>query len=949
MDAGLRVRSLNMAGDPDTFIRQNGAEAYRAELEDSKPLVEWLGEYARAASGLDKPEVYPGENGYKHVDALKMVMGHLEQVPEDQREQISAELRRHLGVKVEDVAEVKKTHSEHISAWDLTFAPDKSYSVTALVGGDAGIVADHKAAVRIAMDAGEEYAMARMGGDNPAATTSNWVSALFLHDTARPVENASPNPHLHTHGVVFNMTQASDKIRSMTAREIYRVQSFETAVYQSEMAHRAMSRGYELEHGKNFSTRIQGYSAEYLLAMSARSESINKEKAEKGLVGAEADERVNKRLREAKQSWIPEELKAEHRRQATEMGQDPAAVVAAAKERRAIMLSDQQRAKVADEAIAYAKDRLQANQAVNDRFEILRDSLRYGLGRIRLPDVKEALDRQIAKGEFVEVQHYRQGAPGARYTTPAMRELETETIQMVLAGQGKTKPIAPDLTRDEFRDRYKYFMVDGKRKEMNNKQLWMGYNVLTSPNQYMIVLGAAGVGKSKAMTPIAELADHQHSLREIFFQHGRAGYEPHGLASTSKAAENLRDLGIKSETLQAHNYRGVDPKAQKRLYILDEGSLVGAQDFRKFVGTVRPIDRVVIAGDLRQHQSVQAGRIVEELEQAGVATFRLEQIVRQKETPELLRVMENLRVGKHLEALGDMKEQGRIHEIPDRNARLQYMAMWYLRDPDNTFMVAPDNRTIGDLNAAARVELRKAGKLGPDVYEGRILTGVRDVREADRKRAIFYEPGNVIRWGKGVGALGVQSGEYTPVVRVDAAANHVTIQVGSREVTYNPRNAYGVEIYETRERQFAVGERIQITRPWRVSKDVRIANRSMGTIREIDQNGNASLEMSDGRIVKWNAKDMRHINYSYAMTSYSLQYATAKRALLHLDVGDSRIRTLMDKSLVYVGLSRGSHDMQVFTDDEKVLLSPTSPVLRESLKPKALSKNEIVAIGMNAA
>jgi ATP-dependent exoDNAse (exonuclease V) alpha subunit len=98
---------------------------------------------------------------------------------------------------------------------------------------------------------------------------------------------------------------------------------------------------------------------------------------------------------------------------------------------------------------------------------------------------------------------------------------------------------------------------------------------------------------------------------------------------------------------------------------------------------------------------------------------------------------------------------------------------------------------------------------------------------------------------------------------------------------------------------------------------------------------------------------MPHIEYAYAMTSYSLQSKTSERTLLQLDTGDSRIRTLLDKSLLYLGASRGSHELLIFTDEKECLLGDHSPVNSVSIKPKALSREEIeqheITLGMRVA
>ena len=60
-----------------------------------------------------------------------------------------------------------------------------------------------------------------------------------------------------------------------------------------------------------------------------------------------------------------------------------------------------------------------------------------------------------------------------------------------------------------------------------------------------------------------------------------------------------------------------------------------------------------------------------------------------------------------------------------------------------------------------------------------------------------------------------------------------------------------MEIYEAERRAFSVGERIQVTRPRKASKGVKIANRAQATITALDAKGNGVLEFEDGRRVKW--------------------------------------------------------------------------------------------------
>ena len=71
-----------------------------------------------------------------------------------------------------------------------------------------------------------------------------FVAARFDHIAARPASGVQdgygPDPHLHTHVVIANMTRRPDgQWRGLDPIEIYRAQSFATAVYRSEPAREA--------------------------------------------------------------------------------------------------------------------------------------------------------------------------------------------------------------------------------------------------------------------------------------------------------------------------------------------------------------------------------------------------------------------------------------------------------------------------------------------------------------------------------------------------------------------------------------------------------------------------------------------------------------------------------------------------------------------------------------
>jgi hypothetical protein len=110
------------------------------------------------------------------------------------------------------------------------------------------------------------------------------------------------------------------------------------------------------------------------------------------------------------------------------------------------------------------------------------------------------------------------------------------------------------------------------------------------------------------------------------------------------------------------------------------------------------------------------------------------------------------------------------------------------------------------------------------------------VKHADRKNvgrlcwALQYESGDVIRYSRGSKVLGIEPGEYARVKDVNIKGNRITVERenGVRK-NYDPSRLCGVTVYQEVDRAFSEGDRMQFTAP---SRDLRIANRELGTIQK---------------------------------------------------------------------------------------------------------------------
>jgi ATP-dependent exoDNAse (exonuclease V) alpha subunit len=120
----------------------------------------------------------------------------------------------------------------------------------------------------------------------------------------------------------------------------------------------------------------------------------------------------------------------------------------------------------------------------------------------------------------------------------------------------------------------------------------------------------------------------------------RDGYQVEGFAPTSRAAQQLAEAGMASTMLQRHLTRVEESHVRdKRLYVPDESSLASTKQLHAFLHRLGADDRVLLVGDVRQHQSVDAGRPYQQLQEAGMETTRLDAIVRQRD-PALRDILE---------------------------------------------------------------------------------------------------------------------------------------------------------------------------------------------------------------------------------------------------------------------------------------------------------------------
>lgn len=855
-------------------------------------------EHARGSYYADEEKVVGRWSGQlaEHfgLSGTAVRRGYFERLAEGQDPRTGAQFVRH-------VKRHKRTNGDgeeietggHRAGFDLTFSAPKSVSLAALVGGDERIKEAHAEAVTVALREVEKYAQARPGGNAQAETTGKLLFASFQHDAARPDrKDGYAAPDLHTHNFAFNLTQtAAGKIKPVQPLELYRCQKYGTAIYRAALAAELQKLGYEIEVNKRTGApEITGISREYIEAASPRQRDIKEAAALLRTTSTRAAASRNRRTK----TYDREEMKERHQELDRQFGGQAQAVVSEARalaQMMSALLWDESSSRMkAREAVTFAIEKGSEREAVTEMRQLMVDALRRNLGHTTVEEISAEMQARQESGELINLvldDEARQ-----RLTTEKMLQMESANIEMMRAGQGTQPPLSARVPET---------LMASQGVTLNESQRVAVQQIMTSRDQITGLQGGAGTGKTTVLAALREAAE-------------RAGYDVQGLAPTTRAAQLLAESGMETRTLQRFVRLKEAPEAPRRFYVLDESSLASTRQVNSLLSRVRPEDKVLLVGDVRQHEAVEAGSPFAQLQRHGLATARLDEIVRQEDAP-LREVVEHLSVGNIKEAVDGLREQGRITEIADSDERLRAIAEDYCRQPESTLVISPANKERVELNRLIHRQLQEDGQVFRQNYTTKVLENRNELTGAERTFAASYQEDDVIRYTSSSKKHGISAGEYARVLSTNNRDNEITVRLDKslREVTYNPQRLQGVSVYRAAEREFSENDRIQFRAPY---QPARVVNGELGTLEKIEK-GILTVKLDSGRKVSFPIVKNRHIDHGYAVTSYSSQGQTVNRVVVHADTNEPD--QLLNQRMAYVAASRARQDVRIYTDSDERL------------------------------
>jgi ATP-dependent exoDNAse (exonuclease V) alpha subunit len=501
------------------------------------------------------------------------------------------------------------------------------------------------------------------------------------------------------------------------------------------------------------------------------------------------------------------------------------------------------------------------------------------------------------------------------YATRAGIQVEERMLSIERSGRKQAEPILDRVEAVRFVASAAYrSKEEGRRWTVCQERATI--DLLASTSMVTAVQGLAGTAKTTTV------------LRESVRAMKARGCKVRAFAPTAAAARVLREaIGTDADTVARLITTGDKVRRaaarERETWIIDEASLVSAKDMSRLLGFAKMSGaRIILAGDVNQLGSVEAGSAFAQLQDGGMETATLTEIVRQA-NPLALRAVEASLTGDAAAAFDALdKGGGRVVEIEDADARYAAMAREFVslpaREREATLLVDTTKEGRAKLTTAVRNELFRDGTLsGPPI--GAVALENVGLTETEAAHSKHYTVGDVVIFTRDYEKRGVKKGDGFAVVEVDAPANRITLRTregASIDWRIDQWGRSTAQAFRPRDVEFNVGDRIAFTRN---DREAARANGDTALIERIDA-GPRIMVVRDrsGRRQELHLDRTcdQHIRHGWVRTLHASQGVTADRVLVNME--SFRARTV-DTRASYVALSRARFHAIVFTENRAKL------------------------------
>lgn len=858
---------------------------------------------------------------------------------------------------------------------DLTFSMPKSASILALVSGDRRILDAHLAAVKSTMSQlvekqfaeSRNYERSRSGEPQK---TGNLVYALFAHDTSRALD-----PQGHIHAVVANLTRdPKGTWKALWNGEIWKNNTTIGQFYHAAFRAQLQKLGYETEAvGKHGSFEIKGVPSEVIKAFSARANEIEAKIAETGATSLATKKQITLYTRDPK--LVPEDrgtLVEGWQQRAAALAFDGKNLVAEAKARADVQARPTFRETAtaafgevairinaalrtpsplsvsgaaalfmpaetikAQHATASAIRHLSEREAAFSPQAILASALGFQIKGLEGGAVIERIGELLRDGHLIPGKSDRLDGHFDLVTTPAALAMEQKILDTIDRGYGEGRVFMPPETAmarlQEAARELGRTRAGIDSWQLNEGQLAAGVAILSGRDRFLNIQGVAGAGKSTLLGALDKvLGDQGVKLVGLAFQNKMVA-DLRGGRGQGMSVDQMREAGIEAYTIarfvstyvsaaasgSGERFEAAKASLANTVIITDESSMVSSRDMLRLTTLAEQLGvaKAPFMGDRQQLSAIEQGKMFAVSQASGQATVRMEENIRQKNSPLLLAVAGLSNEGHAGLALDLLAAHGRVIEAgPDHVA--QAAELWLSLSPEKReataiFTAGRDDRA--EINSRVQAGLLKEGTLTGPGLTVTTLQSANTTRE-ELRFASTYRVGQVLAARMDVREIGLRRGEYeVSAVRKDGK---VVLETGGRRkvidpARFDPDHRFDrIGLYEQKLLQIHDGETVF----WRDKDGQRdIAKSTYATVLEARPEG-VRVELADKRQLVLPPGDamLRRLDLGYALNAHMAQGMTKPEAI---EVISSAQRNLATQRTQNVLNTRATDDMVVVTNN----------------------------------
>lgn len=812
---------------------------------------------------------------------------------------------------------------KHRPGWDLTLSAPKSFSILALLGGDKRLLDAQCRAVKVTLDQIERSASEariKINGEIHYTNTKNIVAALHHHDSSRELD-----PQVHTHCVVMNATERSDKEWRSQASKMGRydkeasgeIHGFLERVrhhkryfgklYEAELCYQVNQLGYKtIINPKTGVFEIADVPKELIEHFSKRSESIKKSLAENGLHSAKAADIANLKTRQKKQKVDRSELKEQWKKEATQFNFDPEAIVTKAIERSKGVIQEtipngiELSRKLLD-AIKSASYELSQFKTTFLLEEVITRAAGYAIReKYNVESLLHAAQHALKSGELISIDNtygktllmdkkileQEKTILGCLTSQHKLKkEINTAIVNQFIEQHDELSSDTKDAMKTVFSN-HAYTLVDG---DQSRESLLKPIVQFTKANDVKVAIVSPNqIGSKRTANSIKDTPT-------TLWQHIKTFFKDDTISNYS-TMRFLNDAAIK----------------QPDLLLVDKSHLLSTNELSQLMTWGKDNQKqILFFGNKNTLLSQKQGNGLSYLIEHGLKMVSLK---------------EEVGSIKDLVAQNDLKNISKkianhLIETPDPKNRLNSMVSEFAREDKqirkSIFLMANNKQAVLELNQLAHDELKRTGKLG-DSVKFRVLLP-QFINASQIRIAKTYQNRNIIRFNENISSSGVRWGDYCEVLSHNKEKNELRLQNARGKIfQLNPeRLEKNPEVFKPVEREISVGERIQLHRS---IKQKNLLKGEYLTIQSISKN-HIAVQNEKGKTILLDRNKLNHLHFDYGYAATPHQLAHEMPVKIIAELPHRSFHT--DKRQLFQIISQPK-EISIYTDNKEALINTLS-------------------------